>query len=120
MIAGSTEDAGCPEGMQAASRGLDCAGLCAWVTLPEFAASEHWVIRCVLDLRTRRDFDDFQSVELGCRVLFTLHDQHVFEALVVFGTVQCWAVAQTVELEAFQSFANCTWVERAGTLTASA
>ena len=88
------------------------SGLCAGVALAQIATCKHGVIGFVLDLSTWCHFDDFQCVVLVGRVLFTLHDQHVFEALVIFGTVLCRAVAQTVELEAFEGFCNGAWVER--------
>mmetsp|Transcript_2663 Transcript_2663/g.3459 ORF Transcript_2663/g.3459 Transcript_2663/m.3459 type:complete len:440 (+) Transcript_2663:4586-5905(+) len=74
------------------------------------------MIRRIGDLLNRGDFDDFQKVELGCRVFFTLHNQHVLEALVVFGAIQRLAVAQTVELIAFQRFCHRTRRKGARTL----
>ena len=92
--------------------------LCAWVTLAQrrFVAAKHRVVRWILDLRARRNFDNFQNVEFGCWVLFTLHNQNVLEALVVSAAVQNVAVAQTRELEVFKSFTNSAWVERPGTV----
>ena len=91
--------------------------LSAWVTCAQVATGKH-----VGDLERKLlapwcHFNDFEKVKLGCWVLFTLHNQHVFEALVIFGAVQCFTIAQTVELKAFQGLANTTWVECAGAFT---
>ena len=86
--------------------------LCAWVTRAQIATGELRVVRCICDLVNRCDFDDFQQVEFVFWVFFTLHDQHVLEALVVSTTVKCLTVAQAVEFKVFQRFSNRTWVER--------
>ena len=86
-------------------------GLRAVVAGAQCAAAEHlWVIGAIGHLIDRGDFDDFEKVEFGGWVLFTLHNQHVFEALVVFGAIECFAVAQTVELEAFRALRPRAWV----------
>mmetsp|Transcript_23278 Transcript_23278/g.40217 ORF Transcript_23278/g.40217 Transcript_23278/m.40217 type:complete len:459 (-) Transcript_23278:83-1459(-) len=90
--------------------------LCAWVTCTQFAARHLWVVGVVCHLLNRCHFHDFQQVELGCWVLFTLHNQNVLKALVVRATIQCLAVAHAVELKVFQRFDNRTWVERTGPL----
>jgi len=92
-------------------------GLCAVVALAQggFCAAHLWVSWVVGNLIDRSDFHDFEEVELGLWVLFTLHNQHVFEALVIVATVQSWAVAQTVELVVFESFSNRTRCEGAST-----
>jgi hypothetical protein len=70
----------------------------------------------VFDLGTRRDFNHFEYVELGCGVFFTLYHEYILEALVIFGTVLSRTITQTIELEAFQSFAYLARHEGAGAL----
>ena len=48
----------------------------------------------VFDLGARRDFNHFEYVELGCRVLFTLYHEDILEALVILGTVFRYAVGR--------------------------
>ena len=62
---------------------------------------------------TWRDLDDLQKVKVVLRVFFTTHDQNVFEALVIIGTIQGRTVAHAVELEPFEGFDNRTRVEAA-------
>ena len=61
--------------------------LCAWVTVAQSRRQRTLGAQVVLDLRTWCDFNDFQSVDTRCWVLFALHNQHVFEALVICATV---------------------------------
>ena len=63
-------------------------------------------LRSILNLRTRRNFNNFQNIKFGGWVFFTLHNQNVLKALMVFGTVFSWTIAEAVKLEAFQSFTN--------------
>ena len=109
---GSTPSYGCLSGWRDGAGPHPMPGLCARVALPEIATGEHRVIRGVGDLANRRDFDDFHQVEFVLRVFCPTHDQHVLEALVVVGAIQGRTVAQSVELEPGEGFANGTGVER--------
>ena len=91
--------------------------LSTWVTCAQVTTGKHWVIWSVLYLLHWCHFNDFQKVELGCRVLFTLNNQHVFETLMIVGAIQCFTIAQTVELKAFQGFTDTTWIECASAVT---
>ena len=90
--------------------------LSAWVTRAEAATGKHLVIRRVFDLRTRRNFNDFKGIVFVFSVLLALHDQHIFEALVIRGTVKSRAVAKTIKFKAFKCCNNTTRIECTGTL----
>jgi len=64
----------------------------------EFTAEDR---RIVLNLRSWGLLHNFQQVVLVSRVLVTLHNQYVFETLVIFGTVFSWTVTHTIELVTF-------------------
>ena len=70
----------------------------------------------VFDLRTRRNFNDFKGIVFVFSVLLALHDQHIFEALVIRGTVKSRAVAKTIKFKAFKCCNNTTRIECTGTL----
>ena len=100
---------------RAEARAFAVSLLSAWVTGTQRTAREVRVIDSVSNRSAWRNLNNFEKVEVVFRVLFTAHNQNVFEALVVFGTIQRWAVAHAVEFEVFQSFGDRTWVEAATT-----
>ena len=93
------------------------SGLSAGVTRTQLATGKHGVIWCIFDLSPRGHFDDFQCVIFVGWVFFALHNQNVFETLVVVGAVRCWAITKSVKIKAFEGFANAARVEGARALT---
>jgi len=72
------------------------------------------MVRRVLDLRPRGNFNQLQKVEFRTRVFLALHDQHILEALMVFLAVLDIAVTKTGELEAFKRLTNAARIECTG------
>ena len=58
-------------------------GLCAWVTCTQGTACHLWVIHRVGNLLGRCYFNDLNQIVFVLGLFFTLHNQHVFEALVI-------------------------------------
>mmetsp|Transcript_1353 Transcript_1353/g.2680 ORF Transcript_1353/g.2680 Transcript_1353/m.2680 type:complete len:379 (-) Transcript_1353:412-1548(-) len=103
---------------RAPARGRDptvCTRSGARIAGAQIAAGEVRVIGGVGRIFARGDVDDFHEIEFVLGVLLAAHHDDVLETLVIVGTVEGRAVAQTIEFVAFQRLDHGAGIEAAAT-----